>query len=125
MDKKKIRNDIILIAALLLTAVISLIMVSLKQSHQYSVASVYVQNKLVETIRLNQNSENDYYVHGLNGDLHIHTKRGGIAVVESNCPHQDCVKMGYVYSSNKPIICAYNACYIIIDGGNATYDVEI
>ena len=125
MDKKKIRNDIILIVALLLTAVISLIMVSLKQSHQYSVASVYVQNKLVEIIRLNQNSENDYYVHGLNGDLHIHTKNGGIAVVESNCPHQDCVKMGYVYTSNKPIICAYNACYIIIDGGNATYDVEI
>ena len=125
MDKKKIRNDIILIVALLLTAVISLIMVSLKQSHQYSVASVYVQNKLVETIRLNQNSENDHYVHGLNGDLHIHTKNGGIAVVESNCPHQDCVKMGYVYTSNKPIICAYNACYIVIDGGNATYDVEI
>ena len=125
MDKKKIRNDIILIVALLLTAVISLIIVSLKQSHQYSVASVYVQNKLVETIRLNQNSENDYYVHGLNGDLHIHTKNGGIAVVESNCPHQDCVQMGYVYSSNKPIICAYNACYIVIDGGNATYDVEI
>lgn len=125
MDRKKIRNDIILIVALLLVAVISLIMVSLKQSHQYSVASVYVQNKLVETIRLNQNSENDYYVHGLNGDLHIHTKNGGIAVVESNCPHQDCVKMGYVYSSNKPIICAYNACYIVIDGGNATYDVEI
>ena len=125
MDRKKIRNDIILIAALLLVAVISLIVVSFKQSHQYSVASVYVQNKLVETIRLNQNSENDYYVHGLNGDLHIHTKNGGIAVVESNCPHQDCVKMGYVYSSNKPIICAYNACYIVIDGGNATYDVEI
>ena len=125
MDRKKIRNDIILIAALLLVAVISLIVVSFKQSHQYSVASVYVQNKLVETIRLNQNSENDYYVHGLNGDLHIHTKNGGIAVVESNCPHQDCVKMGYIYSSNKPIICAYNACYIVIDGGNATYDVEI
>ena len=125
MDRKKIRNDIILIATLLLVAVISLIVVSMKQSHQYSVASVYVQNKLVETIRLNQNSENDYYVHGLNGDLHIHTKNGGIAVVESNCPHQDCVKMGYVYSSNKPIICAYNACYIVIDGGNATYDVEI
>lgn len=125
MDRKKIRNDIILIAALLLVAVISLIVVSMKQSHQYSVASVYVQNKLVETIRLNQNSENDYYVHGLNGDLHIHTKNGGIAVVESNCPHQDCVKMGYIYSSNKPIICAYNACYIVIDGGNATYDVEI
>ncbi len=125
MDRKKIRNDIILIVALLLVAVISLIMVSLKQSHQYSVASVYVQNKLVETIRLNQNSENDYYVHGLNGDLHIHTKNGGIAVVESNCPHQDCVKMGYIYSSNKPIICAYNACYIVIDGGHVTYDVEI
>lgn len=125
MDKKKIRNDIILIVALLITAIISLIVVSLMQNRHYSIASVYVQNELVETIKLNRNSENDYYVHGLNGDLHIHTKNGGIAVVESNCPHQDCVKMGYVYTSNKPIICAYNACYIIIDGGNATYDVEI
>lgn len=124
MDKKKIRNDIILIVALLLTAVISLIMVSLKQSHQYSVASVYVQNKLVETIRLNQNSENDYYVHGLNGDLHIHTKNGGIAVVESNCPHQDCVRTGYVNQTGKPIICAYNGVSITIEG-NSSNDIEV
>lgn len=126
MDKKKLRNDIILIASLLLVAVISLILVFSTRHTNYSVASVYVQNKRIETITLNQNSENDYYVHGLKGDLHIHTKNGGIAVIESNCPHQDCVKMGYVYTANKPIICAYNACYIIIDGGEKTnYDVEI
>ena len=87
-------------------------------------AKVYVQNELQLTIDLSKKEENSYDVHGLNGDLTIQTKNGAIAVTKSNCPHQDCVKMGYVNTSNRPIICAYNATYIIIEG-HASYDVEI
>ena len=63
-------------------------------------------------------------MHGINGDLTIHTRDGAICVSKSNCPHQDCVNMGYVNVSNRPIICAYNAVYIVIEG-NASFDVEI
>lgn len=124
MDKKKIRNDIILVASLLLVAVISLIVILSTRTKVNLIAKVYVQNDIVEAIDLSKKEEKDYYVHGLKGDLTIHTRNGEICVSESNCPHQDCVKMGYIGSSNRPIICAYNAVYIIIEG-NAEYDVEI
>ena len=124
MDKKTLRNDLILIGSLLLVAVISLIFVLTLKTKKNLQAKVYVQNNVVELIDLSKKEEKDYYVNGLHGVVHIHTKNGGIAIVESGCPHQDCVNMGYVYETNRPIICAYNAVYIIIEG-KANYDVEI
>lgn len=124
MDKKKLRNDIILIASLLLVAIISLIVILSTRTKAHLTAKVYVQNDIVETIDLSKKEEKDYTVHGLNGDLTIHIRNGEICVSKSNCPHQDCVKMGYVGTSNRPIICAYNAVYIVIEG-HAEYDVEI
>ena len=124
MDKKKLRNDIILTASLLLVAIISLIVILSTRTKTNLTAKVYVQNDIVETIDLSKKEEKDYTVHGLNGDLTIHTRNGEICVSKSNCPHQDCVKMGYVGTSNRPIICAYNAVYIVIEG-HAEYDVEI
>ena len=124
MNKKTLRNDIILIASLLLVAVISLIFVLSSRTKTSTLAKVYVKNELVLTIDLSKKEEKDYPVNGLNGELVVHTRDGAICVSKSNCPHQDCVKTGYVSTSNHPIICAYNATYIIIDGV-ANYDVEI
>ena len=124
MNKKVLRNDLILIGSLLVLAIISLVLVLTLKTKKNLVAKVYVQNEVVEVIDLSKKEEKDYYVQGLKGTVHIHTKNGGIAIVESNCPHQDCVNMGYVYETNRPIICAYNAVYIIIEG-KANFDVEI
>lgn len=124
MDKKKLRNDIILIASLLLVAVITLVIVLVNRVQNNLVATISVQNEVVETIDLSKKEDADYYVDGLHGKLHIHTHDGAIAVLESNCPHQDCVKMGYAKETNRPIICAYNAVYIVING-KAINDVEI
>ena len=124
MDKKVLRNDLILIGSLLVLAVISLVLVLTLKTKKNLVAKVYVQNEVVEVIDLSKKEEKDYFVQGLKGQVHIHTKNGGIAIVESNCPHQDCVNMGYVYETNRPIICAYNAVYIVIEG-QANFDVEI
>ena len=127
MDKKKLRNDIILIGSLLLVAVLSLVLVLVFRVKKNLVAKIYVQNEVVEVIDLSKKEEKDYIVHGLNGDLHVHTHDGAIAVVSSNCPHQDCVHMGYVSTTNRPIICAYNAVCINIEGSNNSNsnDVEI
>ena len=124
MNKKVLRNDLILIGSLLILAVISLVLVLTLKTKKNLQAKVYVQNEVQEVIDLSKKEEKDYYVQGLKGQVHIHTKNGGIAIVESNCPHQDCVNMGYVYETNRPIICAYNAVYIIIEG-KANFDVEI
>ena len=124
MDKKTLRNDIILIASLLLVAVISLIFVFSSRQSDKTIANVYVQNEAVLSIDLSKKEEKDYVIKGAKGELTIHTKDGAIAVIKASCPHQDCVNMGYVKTSNKPIICAYNQTYIVIEG-TASYDLEI
>jgi len=124
MDKKILRNDLILILALLLVTVISLVVINVNANRTNLVATISVQNDVVETIDLSKNEEQDYVIHGLKGDLKVHTKDGAIAVIEADCPHQDCVRTGYVKESNHPIICAYNAVYIVING-TSDYDVRI
>ena len=124
MDKKRLRNDLIVILSLLLVAVVSLVLVLVFKTSKNLTAKVYVQNEVVETIDLSKKEDHEYIIHGLQGDVTVHTHDGKIAVVKSNCPHQDCVKMGYVGETNRPIICAYNAVYITIDG-DAINDVEI
>ena len=105
MDKKKLRNDLILVGSLLLVAISALITIN-----------VISKNKL------SKREDKHYYVEGLHGQVHIHTKDGAIAILESNCPHQDCVHMGYVSDTSHPIICAYNAVYITI--GVSPNDVD-
>ena len=117
MDVKRLRNDLFLIFALLLVAAISLIVVLSYSSSKYLKATISVQNDVVEVIDLSKKEDKEYIIHGLNGDLRVHTHDGAIAVISSNCPHQDCVHMGYVKQSNRPIICAYNGVIIVIEGG--------
>ena len=124
MDKKKLRNDLILVGSLLLVAVIAFVIIFNTKTKLNLIAKISVQNNVVETIDLSKKLEKDYYIDGLKGKVHVHTKDGAIAIVESNCPHQDCVHMGYVKESNRPIICAYNGVHIVIEG-QITNDVEI
>ena len=125
MDKKKLRNDLILVGSLLLVAISALIMINVISKNKNTsnlIATVSVQNTVVEVIDLSKREDKHYYVEGLHGQVHIHTKDGAIAILESNCPHQDCVHMGYVSDTSHPIICAYNAVYITI--GVSPNDVD-
>ena len=120
MDKKTLRNDFILIGSLLLVAVISLILVlSIRSTKDNRYANVYLQNEPSFAIDLSKKEEKDYPVYALNNEkilLTIHTNdKGEVAVSYSTCPHQDCVNMGYVSVTNKPIVCAYNQVYIVIE----------
>ena len=124
MDKKTLRNDLILICSLLLVAIICLVVVLVTRTRNNLVARVSVQNEVVLKIDLSKHEDKYYTVDGVHTPVKIHTKDGAIAIVESGCPHQDCVHMGYVSETNRPIICAYNAVYIIIEG-NQAYDVEV
>ena len=124
MDKKKLRNDLILIISLFLVMAVALTITLSFKVRTNLVARIFFENNVVETIDLSKNEDKDYFIYGKHGKLHIHTHEGAIAVLESNCPHQDCVHMGYVSESGKPIICAYNAVSIVIDGNNIN-DVEI
>ena len=122
--KKTLRNDLILIVSLIIVLLASLLAVLLTQKNKNLVAKIYVKNELVETIDLTKSEDKEFEIEGANGVLTISIKDHSIGVIEADCPHQDCVHMGYVNESNRPIICAYNQVYIIIEG-NSNYDVSI
>lgn len=124
MDKKKLRNDLLLIVPLLVAAIIALVVILTRKTDKPLVVKVYVQNQVVQTIDLSDQTERDYKIEGKNGELTIHVHDGSISVIKSNCPHQDCVNQGEVKDTNHPIICAYNEVYIVIEG-ESSYDVEI
>ena len=120
MDKKTLRNDIILIGSLLLVAVTALIIVSnLSRPKTYGYANVRVQNETAFAINLGENEEKDYPVYAFNSEKVLLTIRRidhGVKVISSTCPHKDCIQTGYVNTFNRPIICAYNQVSIIIAG---------
>ena len=116
MDKKKIRNDIILIVSLLLVVTIPLVIIFATRKKDNLTAKVYVQNDLVETIDLSIKEERTYRIKGIQGYATVSAKDGGVAIIESDCPHQDCVHTGYVFTTNRPIICAPLGIYIYIVG---------
>ena len=122
--RKTIRNDLILICSLLVVIVASLLAVFFTQKRKNLVAKIYVKNELVETIDLDKSEDKEFKILGANGELTISIKNHSIAVSESNCPHQDCVHVGYVNETNRPIICAYNQVYIVIEG-SSNYDITI
>ena len=124
MDKKKLRNDLILVSSLLVLAITALILVLTVGKKKASIAKVYVKDQLVQTIDLEKAGDSIFEIDGVNGKLVLVTHDGAIKVRESNCPHQDCVGQGYVKDTNHPIICAYNQVYIVIEG-ETNYDVEI
>lgn len=124
MDKKKLRNDLLLIVPLLVAAIIALVVLLTRKTNKPLVAKVYVSNEVVQTIDLSDTSEREYTIQGKNGELSVHVHDGSIKVSKSNCPHQDCVNQGEVKDTNHPIICAYNEVYIVIEGAS-DYDVEI
>ena len=78
MDKKILRNDIILISSLLAVTVGTLIPIMLLQKKDNLTAHVYVQNDLVESIDLSKKEDKYYYVMGTNSRVTIHTKDGAI-----------------------------------------------
>ena len=122
--KKNLRNDLILIGSLLTVIIASFLAVFLTRKKNNLVAKIYVQNELKYTIELETSEDKDFKVLGTNGEVTISIKNHAIGVIESDCPHQDCVHMGYVSETNRPIICAYNQVYIVIEG-DSNYDARI
>ena len=124
MDRRKLRNDIILIGSILLVAIISLVLIfSLRKTSRLE-AKVYVENDMVLRIDLDNAEDKEYVIQGKKTEMVIATKNHAIGVISSGCPHHDCVNMGFIKETNRPIICTYNAVYIIIEG-IGDFDLEV
>lgn len=122
--KKELRNDLILIGSILVVVIASFLAIFLSRKKTNLVAKIYVKNELVQTIDLSKSEDQEFIIDGANGKLIVSIKDHSIGVKEADCPHQDCVHTGYVSESNRPIICAYNQVYIVIEG-DSDYDARI
>ena len=122
--KKTLRNDLILIGILLALILGGLLAVLLTRKKDNLIAKIYVQEQLIQEVDLNTEPDHDFVIQGAKGKLTISIKDHSIGVKEAECPHQDCVHMGYINTSDRPIICAYNAVTIIVEG-ESEYDVVI
>jgi len=122
--KKTLRNDLILIGSLLVIIIASFLAVFLTRKKKNLVAKIYVKNELVKVVELANANDQEFEIDGANGKLKIVIKNHSIGVTEASCPHQDCVHTGFISESNRPIICAYNQVYIVIEG-ESSYDVRI
>ena len=83
-----------------------------------------VKEALVQEVDLTTSKDQEFDIEGAKGKLTISIKDHAIGVIKAECPHQDCVHVGYVKETNRPIICASNQVYIVIEG-DSSYDVRI
>ncbi len=123
MKNKKLRNDLILIISLLAVFAVILVVLYISRTSANLIANIYVQNHIVKRVNLN-GEDQEFKIEGTNGDLTVSVLDKKIAIIESSCPHKDCIQMGYIGETNRPIICAYNQVYIQIEGALVN-DVEI
>lgn len=121
---KTLRNDLILIGSIILLIIGGLLAVFLTRKKDNLFAKIYVKNELVQEVNLSTEKDHEFEIDGAKGKLTVSIKDHSIGVIEADCPHQDCVHVGYVKETNRPIICAYNQVYIIIEG-DSSYDVRI
>ena len=121
---KTLRNDLILIGSIILLIIGGLLAVLLTRKKDNLFAKIYVKNELIQEVNLMAEKDHEFEIDGAKGKLTVSIKDHAIGVIEADCPHQDCVHVGYVKETNRPIICAYNQVYIIIEG-DSSYDVRI
>lgn len=122
MDKHKLRNDIILFAALLAAAFAAwgLIRLAMPEGKYASVeldGNVIASYPLNTDIRVSIPSEHDH--------INVLVIEDGKASIESaDCPDKLCVKQRPVSKAGETIICLPHKLIIRIEGGNGV-DTEI
>lgn len=112
---KKLRNDIILIASILIIALIGIILLLSLSKRDNLAAEIYYDDELIMTINLDKEAE--YIITGDVSDLIIKTDINEIWVSESGCPDLVCVHQGHVKSTASVITCLPNKIYIKVIGG--------
>ena len=80
---------------------------------------------LIQTIRLTGLTETKTVA--IDGDYHleIQVDSGGVCVVHSDCPGQDCVHTGRITRSGQSIVCLPEQVVIQLTGGTSDADVVL
>lgn len=111
------KSDVKLIVIVILLILIIFTIISINKE-EGNTATVYYENKEILKIDLSINKE--YTVKGYLGDVILEVKDKKIRVKEETSDKHLCSKEGYIYTSNKSLICMPNKIVVKI-----TNDKEI
>lgn len=126
---KAIKNhliEVILVSLIIVVSIVILVITRVGAQKDNLIATVYYENKVIETIDLSKVSENtliDICLHD-SEYITVEVKKGAIRVVSANCKRGDCKRMGWATTSATPIICL-DLHYKIVLSGESEVDVVL
>ena len=123
--KKNVRNDIILIACLLIAAAIGLVYLFGFRS-KGDVVKVTVDGKIYGTYSLNKNTSQDIYT-GEKGDRlnRLIIKDGKAYVETATCSDGICVKHSRIFRDGESIVCLPHGVVITVTAENSENTPDI
>ena len=113
MKLKRYKFDIILSITVLIISAILGSFVYFKKSNNLICVIIDCNNNQTNYILKEENiDERIVDVQGLNDILRVGLSNNGVRIVESNCPHQDCVNEGKITKNGQTIVCLFNKVVI-------------
>ena len=112
--KKKLRNDIILVCALLFAAVAAFVMIRFV-NHPGNTVVVSIDGKDVAEYPLNEDIEVEFNT----DDGHVNVLRisdGKAEMLSADCPDKLCVKRGAIYLTGQTIVCLPHKLVVRVEG---------
>lgn len=125
-DKKRLKNDIKLIAAALIIAVVSYVIIRTVSIYTTCNAYVLVTVDNEEIERLPLNKDTTITVKGLNGFENVLVIKDGSAYVESaTCPDKICVHKGKIRYNGEAIVCLPGRVVITVISNDEGVDATV
>lgn len=85
------------------------------------IAEIYSDGILVETVNLNEDTEFTIYSDDSNYNV-FKVADGCIGIIESNCPHKDCINQGFISCNNETIVCLPHKITVRIKQSDNNFD---
>lgn len=119
-------RDIVIVLGIAVCSISTIFIVRCATRKEPVSAVIYQQNEVILEIELSKESNEVREIKFPKEEVHLilGVKKNAICVLKSDCPHQDCVNMGWTSSPDHPIICAHYKVSIEITG-TSFYDAEI
>ena len=122
MTKSFKTGDLLAIGMVLLLAAVSFLAFLPRQGHGTAVAQIYQDGQLLMTVPLEQSRQ--FPVRGKYCNT-VSVKDGAIAIIDSDCPGQDCVHSGSIRAPGRSLVCLPNALEIRVVSGQSDVDFVV
>lgn len=116
------KGDVLAVAGVLLLALLVFLLFLPKGNSPAAFAEIYQNGKLIKTVSLTE--EQEFTVTGEYSNV-IAVRDGKIAVINSDCPGEDCVDCGWVHTTGRSVVCLPNGLEIRVVARNSDVDFVV